>query len=379
MQIYVVGALDGCYNSNAKTVFTTGNKGTPVILTETNKTCTSFKANWQAISGIYDYRLQVFNNSRMATRDLVLNTKFFNRYSIIVPGLDPVVRYYYTISIVGCDGVTYTSAVKDILLSNVTKSNAGIDQINTNSSPATLNGNQPINGTGVWSIKSGAGGSFSNANLRNSTFTGSTGILYTLVWTISYNGCVSTDEMQVSFGCGGPITDSRDNKVYKTVYLSNLCWLAENLDYGTYLSTSTSTTQPSTGSVFKYCYDNNQSNCSTYGGLYQWDNLMRGSTIYTSTQGICPNGWHVPTETEFASIWPNNYTQAALLDGGSSKFNAKLGGQYNWGLNQFLYFNSWAYFYTNGYWYNDISSTTGQVGKYNQDKRNAISVRCVKN
>ncbi|PJA37351.1 hypothetical protein CO181_03835, partial [candidate division WWE3 bacterium CG_4_9_14_3_um_filter_43_9] len=47
-----------------------------------------------------------------------------------------------------------------------------------------------------------------------------------------------------------------------------------------------------------YCYDDNEANCDTYGGLYQWDEMMQ----YTATQGvqgICPTGWHIPTDDEW--------------------------------------------------------------------------------
>ena len=53
--------------------------------------------------------------------------------------------------------------------------------------------------------------------------------------------------------------------------------------------------------IEKYCYDNNAANCDIYGGLYQWDEMME----YYATpgvQGICPSGWHLPTDEEWTIL-----------------------------------------------------------------------------
>jgi len=51
------------------------------------------------------------------------------------------------------------------------------------------------------------------------------------------------------------------------------------------------------GVIEKYCYNNDTSNCETYGGLYQWGEMME--YIIQGTQGICPPGWHIPTDDEW--------------------------------------------------------------------------------
>jgi uncharacterized protein (TIGR02145 family) len=55
------------------------------------------------------------------------------------------------------------------------------------------------------------------------------------------------------------------------------------------------------GIIEKYCYDNDTNNCNTYGGLYQWDEMMQYST-QEGTQGICPPGWHLPTDEEWKGL-----------------------------------------------------------------------------
>ncbi len=50
--------------------------------------------------------------------------------------------------------------------------------------------------------------------------------------------------------------------------------------------------------IEKYCYDSDLSNCESDGGLYEWPEMMQYSTT-ASTQGVCPTGWHLPTDYEW--------------------------------------------------------------------------------
>ncbi|MEQ1747548.1 MAG: choice-of-anchor D domain-containing protein, partial [Saprospiraceae bacterium] len=84
-----------------------------------------------------------------------------------------------------------------------TTANAGPDQTSLATcglTQVTLAGNTPSFGTGIWSIQSGSGGSFADANDPGTTFSGTAGSTYTLIWTISNAPCsASTDAMVVTF------------------------------------------------------------------------------------------------------------------------------------------------------------------------------------
>ena len=73
-----------------------------------------------------------------------------------------------------------------------------------------------------------------------------------------------------------------------------------NLNVGTmidYLAAS----QNDNSIVEKFCYGNIASNCTTYGGLYSWDEAMK----YISTegsQGICSVGYHIPSYSDFTTL-----------------------------------------------------------------------------
>lgn len=88
-------------------------------------------------------------------------------------------------------------------------------------------------------------------------------------------------------------------KIYSTILIGTQCWLNENLDVGTQISGSVY--QTDNGIIEKYCYNDDPANCAAYGGLYQWDETMQYVTT-TGTKGICPTGWHIPTNADFSTL-----------------------------------------------------------------------------
>jgi uncharacterized protein (TIGR02145 family) len=116
---------------------------------------------------------------------------------------------------------------------------------------------------------------------------------------------ISMNSFSQTFNCGDTLIDTRDGQKYPTVQIGGVCWMKKNLNYGTPVTSYTSTTfhsnMANNSVVEKYAYNNNNTNLLTYGGLYEWDELMN----YTTTeggQGICPNGWHVPSDTEWQTM-----------------------------------------------------------------------------
>lgn len=98
--------------------------------------------------------------------------------------------------------------------------------------------------------------------------------------------------------CGSTITDSQGN-VYGTVQIGNQCWMKENLNIGTMINGNTNQTDNNV--IEKYCYGNIAANCDVYGGLYQWDEMMQ-YVVTEGTQGICPTGWHIPSDDEWKTM-----------------------------------------------------------------------------
>jgi uncharacterized protein (TIGR02145 family) len=98
------------------------------------------------------------------------------------------------------------------------------------------------------------------------------------------------------FDCGTRLTDPRDGKTYLTVQIGGQCWMAENLNVGERLDGIK--TPGNNDLIEKHCYNDDEANCDLYGGIYTWDEMMDHTTI-EMTQGICPKGWHIPSDYEW--------------------------------------------------------------------------------
>lgn len=107
------------------------------------------------------------------------------------------------------------------------------------------------------------------------------------------------EKISESFSCGKNLIDSRDNQEYKTIKIGEQCWMAENLNVGEMIDGAVNMTDNE--NIEKYCYQNSSAFCDTYGGLYQWDELM-SYTKLESAQGICPEGWHIPSDIEVQEL-----------------------------------------------------------------------------
>ena len=120
-------------------------------------------------------------------------------------------------------------------------------------------------------------------------FTGRSGIYATVVMD------VPTSSKTINFGFV-PCIDWDDNN-YPIVQMGNQIWMEENL-----LSTHYSDGTPA---AF-YDYDHNPNNSFIYGRLYAWSSAMNGAassnTNPSHVQGICPNGWHLPSEAEWQQL-----------------------------------------------------------------------------
>ncbi|MDD4501090.1 MAG: FISUMP domain-containing protein [Bacteroidales bacterium] len=108
------------------------------------------------------------------------------------------------------------------------------------------------------------------------------------------------------------LTDSRDGKVYKTVTIGEQVWMAENLAY---LPSVFGPATISSSTAYYYVYDYNGTdvaaakatdNYQTYGVLYNWPAAMAGAASSdanpSGVQGVCPDGWHLPSDAEWTQL-----------------------------------------------------------------------------
>ena len=106
----------------------------------------------------------------------------------------------------------------------------------------------------------------------------------------------------------GSMTDSRDGHTYKTVTIGTQTWMAENLNY------DPGNVSGKGSYAWSGCYNNESSNCAKYGRLYTWEVAMDKagcgygtycSNSYEGTQGVCPAGWHLPSDAEWRTLFDN--------------------------------------------------------------------------
>ena len=182
-----------------------------------------------------------------------------------------------------------------------------------------------------------------------------------------------------------------------------------NLNVGTMVVGTSNQTNNSV--IEKYCYNDDPNICVTDGGLYQWDEMMQYSTT-GGVQGICPAGWHLPTDTEWVTLeetlgmcsgtttgsgcsdaagWRGMdqgdqlKTAADCFGGvncGTSGFQALLAGYRNTNIS-FSNRGTHAHFWSTTesgslVWVRDLLSGEARISRSIGSKANGFSVRCVK-
>jgi uncharacterized protein (TIGR02145 family) len=210
------------------------------------------------------------------------------------------------------------------------------------------------------------------------------------------------------FICGTTLTDQRDGKTYLTKQYGGQCWMTANLNLG--VRRDGSVDQKNDGIIEKYCYDNSESNCDLYGGLYQWDEMMQYTTV-ASTQGVCPVGWHIPSDYEWkifeiwlgmtaevadGNFWRGTDEGGKLKAAGTTYWDAPNTGATNStlftalpsgnrtssgtfdGIKAFTDFWTSTWIIDTQCWYRLLDATHSQIYRIDGNRKYATPVRCVR-
>jgi len=196
-------------------------------------------------------------------------------------------------------------------------------------------------------------------------------------------------------GCGGSgssstaptggFKDPRDGTIYDVVKIGSQTWFAENLDYK-------GTGKDTVG----VCQENLKDNCDFYGRLYTWAEAMGVSSTYNSaalthtgrSQGICPSGSHLPSDSEWVVLDSAVHGKAERLESklwngnDTTGFGALPGGsrQYTGG---FAVMGTEAYFWTSNNYdanygtYRFFLDSDLLVHVASYYKKSSLSVRCL--
>ena len=223
--------------------------------------------------------------------------------------------------------------------------------------------------------------------------------------------------------CGDQVSYGGIN--YNTVQIGTQCWFAQNLNVGTMVAGGALQADVSTTSApadfQKYCYGDLPTSCDTDGGLYQWHEAMALSSTCSNhnglspcdvsypAKGICPTGWHVPSDAEWHTLELNYSTEAncsgscyepnntcgcsatfnALIVNDSTHFSAMYSGLYGgYAGNAFGYrgtFSPWwssTPFSATEATYHGISDPyygwiQAGMSRYHFSRTNGMPIRCV--
>ena len=286
---------------------------------------------------------------------------------------------------------------------NVSYIDCGDLSTTKNARPILLNGGYPRGPGGLYT---GTGVSQSTPGVY--TFDPAVGAIYGssggTPYTINYlytnvNNCfreatkvIKVYPSNIAEPCPGTLTDVRDGNVYATFSAGSgsfaRCWMAQNLNYGTF--SDANLPQTNNCVVEKYCANNLLSQCVISGGYYQWQELMNYQET-ESVQGICPPGWHVPSQQDWINL-ENFYLGPGVAGGGMKDMFVPQGF---YGLLSGMYYmnNSWNYISGSNrgamFW-SSTSTLSGEVvatginsfnpstSLYPSSKGNAFPVRCIR-
>ena len=202
-----------------------------------------------------------------------------------------------------------------------------------------------------------------------------------------------------SFLCGDPVFDV-DNHEYGSVEVAGYCWTQQNLR-----TEHKRDGQTAIAKALVYSSElspNEDANLETFGRLYTWYSAVdipEGSNTAPVTdqsgfvQGICPDGWHIPTTVEMTALrsLPTEDIRTAELwlqpnaNNNSTRFTSLPAGEFNASVDRF----QGLYSHTD-YWTDSDTPVAQpfalQINYYcdtpmmvNRSADDAISVRCVKN
>lgn len=218
-------------------------------------------------------------------------------------------------------------------------------------------------------------------NAGSVTLEADDGSLYNLI--VDDEGNLTTEEIVID----------QDGNIYQTVKIGNQVWMAENLRTGIMLD---SLEEPTDNDVIeKYYFRNNTQIGDSLGGLYKWNELMN-YTQDEGTQGICPDGWHIPTEADWEELidcFPQDSAGFYLKPEGGTGFNALMTGYFYNGefiisaggiCDTFcttIFCSSSKHTITNNplFYSISMSETNVSINHFTNPNRYGIKVRCIKN
>ena len=203
-----------------------------------------------------------------------------------------------------------TGSITDITVSSA---EGGGEVVSDGGDPVTSKGlcwsTNPNPTTADFTTNDGIGtGSFSSSMTDLTLFTK----YYVRAYATNSVGTGYGDEISFTTWQGS-VTDYNGN-MYPTIVIGDQTWMQKNLNVTHYadgtpisLEEDSAAWAGMTETDTAYCwYDNNSSSGYTYGALYTWAAAMKGANSSdinpSGVQGVCPDGWHLPSDEEWKQL-----------------------------------------------------------------------------
>jgi len=264
-----------------------------------------------------------------------------------------------------------------------------------NSNNPTLSNEHTLDGSGSSSFTSSL-----TKLIQNTTY-------YVRAYATNIVGTAYGNEVSFTTDISGEIITDYDGNTYTTIQIGNQVWMAENLKTTHYsdgiaiqLVDENSAWIPlsNVDKAYRFC------NGDTYGALYTWAATMNGesrsNTNPSGVQGVCPDGWHVPSSAEWTELidylggtdiaggklketgtthWVSPNTGATNVSG----FTALPAGWYSYygacnDIGKFAMFWSSAGDSSGSAWYRALNNGNSHISSGGTDDATGFSVRCVK-
>ncbi len=214
-----------------------------------------------------------------------------------------------------------------------------------------------------------------------------------------------------------------DKNVYYGLQIGEQVWMTSNLktthrpDGYMISNVEDAATWADEFTSIAYCwYDNNPANADAYGALYTWECAMlfgaSSDENPSGVQGICSDGWHLPSDSEWKELEmylgmtradADKYMASRGTDEGGklkelgfehwnspntgatneSGFTARAGGFRSWG-GSFGALGGTAFFWTatsilsDAAWPRGLDHDNSKISRDYNNMKNGMSVRCVK-
>ena len=250
-------------------------------------------------------------------------------------------------------------------------------------------------------------------------------VYYVRAYAITNAGVIYGGEVQFTtqIFCGTSTVKDYDQNVYHTVQIGDQCWMKENLRSTHYADGTAISSGNGNGATTTTAYYYTLSNQSSiqYGYLYNWKAVLRNSSSSmanpSGVQGICPTGWHVPSDAEWAALeeflsmsdndscwcsnnssyiakslaynseWTTN-TNTCVVGNGQNNNNvtgfSALPAGYHRSYSNYYNFSTSAVFWSStqassGYaWCRELDYNSAIVNRIYYDTTNGNSVRCLR-